>query len=105
MDHQDWKTIVIQKNEKKNIKKIKYIQSKESEFEKNIEDGKLSHKKININYGKDIQKIRLKKNLTQKDLANKLNIPVKKIIEIESGKAKHDGIMMNKINIFFNNMK
>ena len=43
----------------------------------------------------------LSKNLTQKDLANKLNIPVKTINDIESGKAKHNGQLMNKINRYF----
>ena len=35
--------------------------------------------------------------MTQKDIAQKLNIPAKDINEIESGKMKHNGQLMGKI--------
>ena len=77
------------------------MKSKESKLEEKIEQGKLSHKKMDTNYGKELQKKRLSKGMTQKDLANKINIPFKMINEIESGKAKHDGQIMNKLNRVF----
>ena len=103
MDHQDWKSVIIRnKNTPSNNKdKQKYVKSKESKLEEKIEQGKLSHKKMDTNYGKELQKKRLSKGMTQKDLANKINIPFKMINEIESGKAKHNGQIMNKLNRVF----
>lgn len=103
MDHQDWKSVIIgTKNTPSNNKdKQKYVKSKESKLEEKIEQGKLSHKKMDTNYGKELQKKRLSKGMTQKDLANKINIPFKMINEIESGKAKHNGQIMNKLNRVF----
>ena len=59
--------------------------------------GNLKHKKMDVSFGKELQKKRLSKGMTQKDLAQKLNIPVKDINEIEAGKAKHNGQLMGKI--------
>ena len=53
---------------------------------------------MDVSFGKDLQKKRLSKGYTQKDLAQKLNIPVKEINDIESGKAKHNPGLMGKIN-------
>ena len=50
-----------------------------------------------IFFGKELQKYRLNRGFTQKDLATKLSIPIKDINEIESGKAKHNGPLMGKI--------
>ena len=60
-------------------------------------------KDYSINWGKVIKRSRdvakrLNKGMTQKDLAQKLNVQVKDINEIESGKAKHNPGLMNKIN-------
>ena len=46
---------------------------------------------MDIEFGKTLQKYRISQELTQKDIAQKLNIPVKDINEIESGKMKHNG--------------
>ena len=61
------------------------------------EEGKLTHKKMDSEFGKTLQKYRLSRNMTQKDIAQKLNIPVKDINEIESGKMKNNGQLMGKI--------
>ena len=100
MEHQDWKPIVVKKNNSLNeggSKKREYVKSKATKLEENIEEGKLSHKKMDLSFGKNLQKYRLSQGFTQKDLANKLNIQVKDINEIESGKAKHNGPLMGKI--------
>ena len=110
MEHQNWDTVYLKANkfikeqkkeENKNKNPINENLSKEKKMEKKIEDGNMKHTKMNVNFGKNLQKLRLSKNLTQKDLANKLNIPVKTINDIESGKAKHNGQLMNKINRYF----
>jgi ribosome-binding protein aMBF1 (putative translation factor) len=100
MDHQDWITIAFNQNKK--LKKIdgkEYVKTKETKLEECEESGKLSHKKMDISFGKELQKYRSSQNMTQKDIAQKLNIQVKDINEIESGKAKHNGVLMSKIKI------
>jgi putative transcription factor len=101
MDHQDWDQVYVwannvesNKTEKTHVKG----KSKEQKIDEKIEAGNFSHQKMDANYGKKIQKARLEKKMTQKDLANLLNTPVKNIIEIENGKAHHNGRLMNLLN-------
>jgi len=108
MEHQDWDSFIMNNRSKNKTglnedgsKKKEFVKSKENKFEEQIEEGKLSHKKMDANYGKEIQKKRLSRGMTQKDLANKINIPFKVVNEIESGKAKHNGPIMNKLNRLF----
>tara|TARA_B100000963_G_C22507284_1_gene616617 strand:+ start:764 stop:1078 length:315 start_codon:yes stop_codon:yes gene_type:complete len=103
MEHQDWKTLVIhQKVKKDENKKNTFVKSKLQKMNESEEEGKLSHKKMDSEFGKILQKFRLNKNFTQKDLAQKLNIPAKDINEIENGKMKHNGQLMGKIKRFMN---
>jgi len=111
MDHQDWEPIYLkakqilnkkelealnQENQLKNARSE--IHSKVNKMEKQIEEGNFTHKKMDAFYGKELQKKRLSMGMTQKDIAQKINVPVKMINEIESGKAKHNGQLMNKLN-------
>jgi ribosome-binding protein aMBF1 (putative translation factor) len=109
MEHQDWTPVYVRANKELNKtpeqkdkeKKREENQVKfasENKIEKQIEDGNLKHKKMDVSFGKELQKKRLGKGLTQKDLAQKLNIPAKDINDIEAGKAKHNPGLMNKIN-------
>ena len=103
MEHQDWNTLFVNSNKKKNnIEKKEYVKSKEQKMNENEENGKLSHKKMDSDFGKSLQKYRSSINMTQKDIAQKLNIPVKDINEIESGKMKHNGQLMGKIKRLMN---
>ena len=104
MEHQDWNTLFVNPKKKKNnnIEKNQYIKSKEQKMNENEENGKLSHKKMDSDFGKSLQKYRLSQGLTQKDIAQKLNIPAKDINEIESGKMKHNGQLMGKIKRLMN---
>lgn len=100
MEHQDWDTVYItpkKTNHEGGDKKKQYVKSKEQKMNEKEEEGKLTHKKMDVNFGKTLQKYRLSQNMTQKDIAQKLNIPVKDINEIESGKMKHNGQLMGKI--------
>jgi|TARA_B110000879_G_C10924122_1_gene413308 ribosome-binding protein aMBF1 (putative translation factor) len=103
MEHQDWDLIILNNKSSKpklnvdGTKKKEYVKSRATKLEENVEEGKLSHKKMDLSFGKSLQKYRLSQGLTQKDLSTKLNIPVKDINEIESGKAKHNGHLMGKI--------
>lgn len=100
MEHQDWDIKIIKpkkSNNQEGGKSKQYVKSKEKKMSEAEEEGKLSHKKMDLEFGKTLQKYRLSKNLTQKDIAQKLNIPAKDINEIESGKMKHNGQLMGKI--------
>ena len=103
MDHQDWDSIILHNKSTKpklnedGTKKKEFVKSKETKLEENAQEGILTHKKMDLSFGKELQKYRLSRGLTQKELATKLNIPVKDINEIEAGKAKHNGPLMGKI--------
>ena len=110
MDHQNWDVIYIRGNKELNKgkkekekekekatgdKKSSFL--KENKMEKKIEEGNLKHDKVKLDISKTIQQKRLELGMTQKDLANKLNIPVKTIIDIESGKANKNQQLISKI--------
>ena len=106
MEHQDWDTFYItpkKKNTQEGNKQKQHVKSKEQKMNEKEEEGKLSHKKMDAEFGKSLQKYRLSQNMTQKDIAQKLNIPVKDINEIESGKMKHNGALMGRIKRLINN--
>ena len=108
LEHQDWDPIYIRAkkqieqkdNKEKNTKKQHF--SKINKIEKKIEEGNLKHEKISAEFGKLVQQKRIEKNMTQKDLAQKINIPVKIINEIECGKAKHNPQVVSKIKRILN---
>ena len=98
MEHQDWVVKTVKpKNNQDGGKSKQYVKSNEQKLIEAEEEGKLSHKKMDVEFGKTLQKYRLSQNMTQKDIAQKLNIPVKDINEIENGKMKHNGQLMGKI--------
>jgi len=101
MNHQDWDNIVIRSKTKPDKDQTKAPKSKEVKLEEKIAEGMLSHKKMDISFGRDLQKKRLSQNMTQKDLAQKMNCPCKMITDIESGRAPHNAQLMNKINRLF----
>jgi ribosome-binding protein aMBF1 (putative translation factor) len=111
MEHQDWKvyinhckpsaqqkdnntTKVIKQKHKENVSRVHKIESMEKE-------DNLKHKKIDPEFKTRVQQSRLKMNLTQKDLAKRLSIPVSKINDIETGKAIYEPQINNKLKRFF----
>lgn len=104
MDHQDWNTIYVKANKKMNDtdqKKPKKDKTKDQKLNEQVETGNFTHKKMDKKYGSDIQKLRLAKGWTQKELAQKLNINPKDITNIENGTAIHNGALMNRLNNLF----
>ena len=103
MEHQDWHTITVNKvvNEEKkkeiNKKKDKLANNLDYQLNKKEEEGKLKHKKITKELSKSIRDARCSQKLTQKDLANKVNLPLKIINDIENGNAKYNPGQINKI--------
>ena len=105
MEHQDWKTIYVKSNKQpdnKTQKQQSQSNNFEKKMEKNIENGNMRTEKIDKDKSLSIQQKRQSKGLTQKDLANKLNIPVKTINEIESGKGNKNTQIINRINKYLN---
>jgi len=111
LDHQDWKSIIVHSKHRNNdlsqSKDIKVVKSKGGEknkidhkIEKKVEEGDMKHKGISIELRKEIQTRRGSQNLTQKDLATRINLPVTVINDIESGKAIYNHQHINKVKRF-----
>ena len=102
-NHQDWKTIII-KNPKQNVKntkkKINNTNIKKISIEKKADNDELKHKQLSTDLRISIQKARCSKNLTQKELAQKINVSHQIISDIESGKAIYNEQHINKIKRF-----
>jgi len=103
-DHQDWKDIVVRKNPDKtivsNTKKVDNATQKLISIENKADNDELKHDKITLELRVKIQQGRSSKGLTQKQMANNINMPLQKIQEIESGKAIYNGKDINRIKRF-----
>ena len=101
MDHQNWDTIYVhldkQSKQKSDDKPVQKIKSKEKRFDDKIEEGTMSHKKISASLGKEFQQFRNSKKWTQKEVAQKINKPVKDIIAFENGTLQHNPQLIQKI--------
>ena len=102
-NHQDWKTIII-KNPKQNIKnskkKINNTNLKKISIENKADNDELKHKQLSTDLRMLIQKARCSTGLTQKELAQKINVSHQIISDIESGKAIYNGSHINKLKRF-----
>ena len=103
MEHQDWEQYIVHcKNPPKDkngkeVKKIHKDNSKNNILDKKVEKGELKHKKIDKGLSQQIQKARLSKGLTQKDLAKQLSLQPNIINDIECGRAIYNGKQISKI--------
>ena len=97
LDHQDWKQIVIGKEKFKSPKEKNHENTKLFKLEKKAENDELKHDKITKELRTKIQQGRASKGLTQKQLANNVNLPLQKITEIENGKAIYNHKDINRI--------
>ena len=102
--HQDWKSVIIRKNAKENIKntnkKPDNTTLKKISIEKKADNDELKHKQLTIELRQSIQKARCEKNMTQKELANRINLSPQIISDIESGKAIYNEQHINKLKRF-----
>tara|TARA_B100001057_G_C22010310_1_gene629521 strand:+ start:108 stop:464 length:357 start_codon:yes stop_codon:yes gene_type:complete len=99
-DHQDWKTIVVKKP-KENVanskKKLSNTVLKNISIEKKADSDDLHHIQLTLELRQSIMKGRAAKSLTQKQLANAINLPIQIISDIESGKSIYNAGHINKI--------
>ena len=103
LDHQDWKQVTLKSkqsriNEKnKSTKKISQEKQKDIKLHKQVEEDNLKHTKITQELRTKIIQARASQKWKQKDLAQKCNLPISVINEIESGKAIYNPQHINKI--------
>ena len=113
MFHQDWEEITIHgKNVKKEKEKEKYVKfmgqeiklPKRSQYSGKSPDQKLdeavlggTHKKVSKETGLTIQRARVAKKYTQKELANLINVSTDIISSYELGKSIPDPNVMQKL--------
>ena len=112
MFHQDWEEVTIHgKSVKKEKEKEKYVKfmgqeiklPKRSQYsgkspEQKLEETELgTHKKVGKETGLTIQRARVSKQYTQKDLAELINVSSDIISSYESGKAIPDHKIMQKL--------
>ena len=66
-------------------------------MEKQIENGNTKHKKIDENFRKSFQDWRSSQKMTQKDVAQRLNIQSQIITQFENGQLKHNPQLVSKM--------
>lgn len=100
LDHQDWKTITVSKGNKKNTPSrpmLSESQQRENKILEKADNDELTHKKVSNDIRKQIQLRRCELKWTQKELAQKVNLQVSLINDIESGKAVYNPQHINKL--------
>lgn len=110
-NHQDWKEVVFKKKYTKeeskqkaikegNIKSVRKFKGSDEAHKKRKLDEEtetFKHEKVNLSVGKAIQKARMEKKLTQKELAMKLMVKTNVITDYENGKAIPDNKLLSKM--------
>lgn len=97
-----WDDVTIIRNpsvEKKSLPKPSH--NNLYKIENKIDQGELTLNLVPHNMSQNIIRNRQKLNLTQKELAAKINENVKIITEYENGKTRIDGRIVDKLNKFF----
>lgn len=108
MSHQDWNPVVFKKHIPKTVKEAKGMTTQQHSNKKNInyentinmrklENEEVEIKKIDLNLSKLIQKARVNNKLSQKDLADKLNLKSNIIQGYESGKVIPNKTLLYKM--------
>jgi len=105
VDHQDWKPVIV-KTQKKNegaktsTRKVSESQQRDKKILKQDAEGDLKHRKVSPELRKQLQQARSSVGLTQKQLSQRVNLPVSVINDIETGKAIYNHQQINKIKRF-----
>ena len=96
MEHQDWKILYVKKPNKNNKNNNSSKKGPSNSLDKtNIDSFK--NKKISSDISKKILQNRNSKNLTQKQLAQLINVKPSVINDYESGKAIPNPSILNKL--------
>lgn len=93
MFYQDWKPVILRKNTKP-----KQTHTSRPSKKNDLDDPDyVSKKKVSHKLKMQIQHARQAKKLTQKELANKCNIPLNIVRDYENGKAIPNAQHLNKM--------
>ena len=115
-NHQDWETVYVHLDKKKSKKNsVKTGKSEKSENINSTKKGKgkgdnldevdkdsFKHKKVTIEFSRQMSTHRLAKGFTQKELAQKINVRPVIINDYETGKAIPNSAILNKIKRILN---
>jgi len=97
MEHQDWKILYVKKPNKKPNKDNNLSKKGPSNSLDKTDIDSFKNKKINSDISKKILQNRNSKNLTQKQLAQLINVKPSVINDYESGKAIPNPSILNKL--------
>ncbi len=114
--HQDWTPVVIKKNTntkqtnpanlvaKQGANKQQAAIKTEKVWDASDPDGEPETRPVMIDkeFGQQITKARVAKQMTQKDLANALSLPVSVITDYERGQGIRNGNYVSKIKKYLN---
>ena len=99
MDHQDWKPVVFTKASKKKKIVAKFHETESAAKNRKLDAATDTEKRETISRetSQKLMQARIAKKLKQKDLATRLNLPVKVIQEIETAKHPLNKALYQKI--------
>lgn len=99
LEHQNWDIIYVKLDQYKKDKKEDKIKTKKgpSNSLSKTDLDTFKNKKVDANFSKKIIQSRNKKNLTQKQLAQIINVKPAIINDYESGKAIPNSAILNKL--------
>ena len=107
MDGQDWEPVVWRKKtvHKSNHKHTDptHIKWKQLENNENEPKRRSTMMRKTIEYGKQIVRYRTKMNMTQSELATKLNISIHKLKQIETGEERASDALRTNMNRIIRN--
>lgn len=98
LQHQDWNTVYVhlKKNKKETNNTEKKTKGKSNNLDE-VDKSSFKNTKVSNSFCKEMSKHRNSLGLTQKDLAQKINVRPSIINDYESGKAIPDSKILNKI--------
>ena len=101
--HQNWTPVVLTKENKNNKSKQKHVDPnfiKMKKLEDTTIDDEMKIEKVDVADYKTITALRNAKRLTQRELAQKLNLQQSVIVELERGQMAKNKNLTNKIKRF-----
>lgn len=101
INNPEYDKVVLRKNPQKTKQervKLSTHNNKVQKIEQNAEEGDFRVKRIGYNFRQTLQQARVSMKLSQKELAQRLNVKPSVINEYESGKAIPNPQLINKMN-------
>jgi ribosome-binding protein aMBF1 (putative translation factor) len=100
MNHQDWEPIIIKKNTTADATEKKHHQKQGTGQNINDDDEVPKVRFIDKDFSNQVEKARLAKGWTRKQLAQNMMIAETIVTEVETGKAVYNGNIVNKFKTY-----